>query len=138
MLEYEEHQKAKVSGDCLQVGREREGHRDRLVLRAPQGSRLKGGIRGHLDPLARLEHLEVLESEVPLDPKDCKDFQACKYVTHSMPGSHAFCWHQCQHETLSFLNSPLKVRNRDRDQEKAGKNTGACKGQFDNYCSPHP
>jgi hypothetical protein len=71
----------KMCGDCLQVGKGRGVLRDRLVHKVPQGSQQKGEIRGHLDPLARQELLEVLVSEVPLDPKDCKDFLARKYVT---------------------------------------------------------
>jgi hypothetical protein len=74
----------KVSGDCLQVGKEKGALRGRLVHRVPQGSQQKGGIQGHLDHLVRQEPLEVLESEVPLDPKDCKDFLAHKYVTYAM------------------------------------------------------
>jgi hypothetical protein len=65
----------------LQVGKGREVLRGRLVHRVHQGSQQKGGIQGHLDSLARQEPLEVLESEVPLDTKDCKDFLARKYVT---------------------------------------------------------
>jgi hypothetical protein len=70
-----------MSDDCLQVGKGREVHRGRLVHRVPQGSQQKGGIQGRLDPLVRQEPLEVLEREAPLDPKDCKDFLARKYVT---------------------------------------------------------
>lgn len=61
-----------------QVGKGREVLRDRLVHRVPQGSQQKGGIQGHLDLLVSQEPLEVLEREVPLDPKDCKDFLARK------------------------------------------------------------
>jgi hypothetical protein len=98
MLECEKYINTEVYGNCLQVGREREVRRDRLVLRVPQGSRLRGGIQGHLDRLVRQEPLELLESEVPLDPKDCKDFQAHKYVTHSMLASYSMTWQQWQYE----------------------------------------
>lgn len=59
----------------LQVGRVRGVLRGRLVLRAPQGSQQNGVIQDHLALLVSQELLEVLESEVPLDLKEYKDFQ---------------------------------------------------------------
>jgi hypothetical protein len=82
-----------MSGDYLQVGRVRGVLRGRLVLRAPQGSQQNGVIQDHLDPLVSQELLEVLESEVLLDLKDYKDFQAHKYATILI----------CETYTLSLL-----------------------------------
>lgn len=98
----------KMSGDYLQVGRVRGVLRGRLVLRAPQGSQQNGVIQDHLALLVSQELLEVLESEVPLDLKEYKDFQVHRYATVLICDTYTLSlllnFYQCQYNGILFSN----------------------------------
>jgi hypothetical protein len=51
-------------------------------------------------------------SEVPLDPKDCKDFLARKYVT--LATLLLLNWHHCQYNSVLFLDWQFKLHETDR------------------------